>query len=342
VKTRFPTLLLVLMLAAWPCRAIDFTITEIVPVGPYYGGGMYRPAQWSPNGTMLAYFSDGKLLVSDTLGNSRTVTEIELAPHRYVWASDDEIVLFQRTFDTGHVIINRLSRVNIDSGEESVIAQYTRCIGRHPDSGGTVFRGPYKTIEGSAYYRVAEAEAERIRVVQPSTANEEEVAGGQSPQHILRTGEDALYLVRTDQQDSIKISNKPYRSHMALPMSLSPDRTHVMFGGYIVRLADDRVIILDTLAFVKERPEGTTGCGFGDESFNPVAPEVACNLSCDDGHSYIVDRIVIFDYGTNDLTILDTLTGVDNCRRPSYSPDGRRIAFVSAGVLYFLTREYEQ
>jgi hypothetical protein len=110
-----------------------------------------------------------------------------------------------------------------------------------------------------------------------------------------------------------------------------------MFDGNIVRLADDHLIMLDTI--IKEFPEGTYGCGFGNGTFHPNAHEVLFDLSCDDGHAYVVDRIGVFDYTTYDFTILDTLTEISNCRRPCYSPDGRRIAFISHGELYFLLRE---
>ncbi len=142
----------------------------------------------------------------------------------------------------------------------------------------------------------------------------------------------------TDGEDTVRISNRPYKPYMTLPMNLSPDRTHIMFGGTIVRLANDEVIVLDTLAAVLDRPEGTYVCGFGDETFNPAGPEVAFRLTCDDGHAKIVNRIGVFDYESHQFTILNGLIGIDNCWRPSLSPDGRRIAFVSEGELFFLVR----
>jgi hypothetical protein len=322
--------------------AVSFEITDVVEVGRIFGGGMYRPAQWSPDGTMLAYFHDGHLLVSDTLGNSRIVTEIELAPHGYEWVSNEEIVLHQRKQDTNLVMWNRLIRIDIGSGEKTVLEEYRHRIGRGGDSEGVVFRGPYKTVEGSAFYYREEGGVEEIELVRPAAADPNEALNKIAPQHILRTGEDAVYMVRTDQKDSVKISNKPYKNYLPIPVNLSPDKTHIMYGGNIVRLADDHLIILDTLEQVKDKPEGTQGCGFGDESFSPVATEVAFNLSCDDGLSYVVDRMGVFDYETYEFTIVDSLISIYNCRWPAYSPDGKRIAFISKGVLYFLVREYDE
>jgi len=208
-------------------------------------------------------------------------------------------------------------------------------------SEGVTFQGPYKTVEGTAYYIEKRGDAKTVKLVSAAKTDRDESATTTQKNHTIHIGEDALYLVSTDLVDTTRISNRPYKPYMTLPMHLSPDRTRIMYGGTIVRLADDKIIILDTLAAIQEKPVGTDGCGFGDESFNPAGPEVAFNLSCDDGHSYIVDRMGVFDYETLQFTILDSLIGIDNCRRPIFSWDGRRIAFISGGNLFFLVREVQ-
>ena len=128
------TLLLVAGLLYSPARALDFRITEVVPVGPSYGGGLTEPAQWSPDGTKLAYFHEGHLMIADTLGNSRQAAEIDLPPHRFVWASNNEIILYQwkylprDTVDKRLTTLDRLISVNIETGAQTTLEVFMHKI----------------------------------------------------------------------------------------------------------------------------------------------------------------------------------------------------------------------
>lgn len=332
------TFLLVTGLFHGLCLALDFKITEVVPVGPIYGGGLTEPAQWSPDGTKLAYFSEGHLMIADTLGNSRAAAEIDLPPHRFVWASNSEILVYQRqqfrdTTDKRLCSLNRLISVNIETGYQATLEEFIHKIANLSDP-PRFFKGPYLTVEGNAYYRVEEEGVEMIQMA-PGLPREKATL---KQNHILRTENDSLYLVRADFKDSVKISGGPCTPSSG--RNLSFDRAYIMCKGVIVRLSDQQMIILDTVIEKFPKPEGTKGCGFGDESFNPLFPEVAFRLTCDDGHDYIIRRMGVFDYTTNELTFLDSLINLSNCYRPSYAPDGRRILFVSEGVLYFVNREF--
>ena len=331
---RFLTVIMLLGgLLVGPAQALDFEITSVIPVETSFAGGMIGPAQWSPDGTQLAYFSQGHLVISDTLGNSHLAAEIDLPPHRFVWSSDSSILLFQRELQPGRTYLYRMSTVNTRTGAQTVLEEFHHQMAA-PDP-PRIFKGPYLTIEGNAYYRVEEEGVETIQMAPGLTQDK----GSLQHNHILRTGTDVLYLVKADFMDSVKVSNKPYKPYMPPPMNLSPDQSHIMIGGVIVRLTDDEMILLDTLIEKFPRPEGTTECGFGSESFNPIYTEVAFRLSCDDGESYIFRRIGVFDYTTYQFTILDTLIGLSNCTRPAYAPDGKRISFISDGVLYIMNRE---
>ncbi len=331
-------------------HALDFKITEVVEVGPIYG--MVKPAQWSPDGTKLAYFYDGQLMIADTLGKSRPAAKIDLPPHRFVWSSDSTIILYQWDYlprdsvDQNMRTIDRMISINVETGTQTLLEEFVHRVGDKSEKIPRIFKGPYLTVEGNAYYFVqenyqADKSPPKAKIQMAPGVSPDKASPAQN--HILRAGSDGLYLVQVDYKDSIKISNKPYNPPLDLwmRMYLSKDRTHLLNNGVIVRLEDDKTVILDTLVRRFPKPKGTEACGSVQEVFNPVYPEVAFNLTCDDGHNYIFDRIAVFDYTTYELTVLDSLIGLTNCHRPAYAPDGKKIAFLADHKAYIIYREID-
>ncbi|MCP4705751.1 MAG: hypothetical protein GY865_14220 [candidate division Zixibacteria bacterium] len=334
-------LILFLFLIGGATYSLDFEITDVIEVSLTSEGHLLTPAKWSPDGSMLAYFFSEALYISDTLGNSRKIIDIDMQPRRFEWVSNNEIALRQRQFRENHDLYQVVKRIDIDSEKESILAEalINTALPLEELNNQLELDKLKKTVGGTVYFSQKTGTTKTFNLVESTEALKNDGKTRASEEHFLRTGTDALYLVQIDQQDSIKISNKPYEGYMGLPMNLSSDRKYIMFGGNIVRLADDKLIILDTLSAVLDKPEGTFGCGFGSESFNPAASEVAFRLTCDDGHSVVVRRIGVFDYSTNEFTILDSVLGLSNCNRPAFSPDGKRISFISNGVLYIMVRE---
>ncbi len=339
MKSTLKLLLIPLLLCTSTVSGLDFTITSVTEVGPIYTD-IYPAAQWSPDGTMLGFFSGGGFTVSDTLGNVRPAIKHAYLPHRFRWIDNANIVLYSWMHDTGRIVRARLSTFEITTGAETVILDYHRRYRDRWPKDMVTAKGPYTTVEGAAYYWQVLDRQKTFAAVGITKEQTERHGLSLAEQHILTPGEDALYLVRTDGTDSTKISNKPYEPYVSLPISISPDQTHIIIRGTLIRLSDDYTIILDTM--IHEFPEGTKLCGMGAGSFNPTGTEITFYISCDDGHSLVVDRMGLFDYSTNEFTILDTLVNLSQCTRPTYSSDGRRIAFHSNGVLYFLTREVHQ
>jgi len=76
-------------------------------------------------------------------------------------------------------------------------------------------------------------------------------------------------------------------------------------------------------------PEGFIQCGVELPRFNPHYSELVFNLVCygkdkPTDHELLKerDRVALVDTESWEITILDSLIGLQECSAPSYSPDG--------------------
>ena len=56
----------------------DYTIEKVVEIGPADWVPFLGPIRWSPDGTIISYFSQEYLMISDTLGNKRQVIRVDM------------------------------------------------------------------------------------------------------------------------------------------------------------------------------------------------------------------------------------------------------------------------
>jgi hypothetical protein len=324
---------------AIPLMAIagGFTVKQVIRVGPISSGAMYWPAVWSPDGSALAYVSAGEILVADTMGNTRRVAEFGMTPYDLVWVSDNEVAISGRIEDSSGLLSDKLLTYRLTGGEPTVVASTTHRVGRRTE--GPSFKGPYRTVEGEPYFEVIGPNENRIEVVR-SSETKSELQSDQSTQHVIHVSSGGVFLKSLDNGDSVLIPHVTSKELKGLPIQVNKAKTFALFRKFLVSLRDGHRTQLDTL--IRTFPEGTDGCGVGVGSFNPTASEVVIQIACDNGHDYMVTSIAVFDYVHNEMTVLDTLMHMTNCMRPSYSSDGRRIAFLSNQVLYFLEREVGQ
>jgi WD40-like Beta Propeller Repeat len=326
--------ILVLFIFTGVCQAVDLTVLKIITVDSADPAPSIRPLKWSPDGSQLSYLQQGYLMVWDTLGNINRVKEIEMAPERYEWLSIDEIIISTGSLNE-NISTRRLSIIDIDDGTETILKENTRDV-YSPVSEDTVqFEGPFLTLEGNPYYQITD-ETGGLRLVIPQSKYKQNSKAISLPEnHVLHWGKDGLYLVKADFSDSTRLAPKPYPTVADAP-AINLDRSYIMVGGTIERLADSVIIILDTL--VKDGPPKAQGCGFHFGSFNPAAAEVLFEIGCPREETFIGNKIGTFDYLSNRVTILDTLVGIDNCTFPVYAPDGRRIAFIADRQAYIIFR----
>jgi hypothetical protein len=324
-------------------HAASYEISKIIEIGPASWTPMTQPIKWSPDGTRLSYFKGRTLMMSDTLGNSREIENFTMYPHRYIWISDNELCI---DFDEGFAAdssLHQLVRFDVKSGQKTAVEEYISYKYYRDPTGTSGYHGPFLSLEGNPYYYyfTYTSRSKKTGVISENrsvmTGKSEDIGND----HVLWWGKDGLYRIRLDDTDSSRIGPTP-SNHLDGTTIMSPDGSHVMHWGTMLRLADSTFIILDTIPF--ELPPHAAYCAFLFAFFNPKSTEVLFHLTCDDvtGEQVVANRIGVFDYESYNLHIFDPPTGVKDATTPVYAPDGKKIAFLSDGKAYIMYRKLSE
>jgi hypothetical protein len=317
--------------------AAGYTIEKVIDVGPSMAYPYLGPLKWSPDGSRLAYVDTaGRLMASDTLGNSQLIARLDWSPRRMEWTSNTEIAVHLEMRSQADTTPHRLSVFNTGTGEEKVIASYTRRSNERDIVGHMSFDGPYLTLGGNVYYCTATSQGRGSGdITTRSWITLDDSSRAKSDDHMMIWGRDGLYDIPVSGGDSVLVIEKVKRKS-PLYTAVNHDRSWVMYGSGITLLKDhSRVSLYERLSAL---PAGTNLCGFMYPSFHPTKREVLFALSCDDGESYSVNRIGTYDVDTQEFVILDTLLGMTPCFWPVYSPHGNKIAFQANGHTYIAYR----
>ncbi|MDD5425725.1 MAG: hypothetical protein PHN52_04490 [candidate division Zixibacteria bacterium] len=304
---------------------IKYEIKEVIEIGPL-NRATYDPIKWSANDSLVSYFANGYLMLTDTLGNKREVAKLDMDPHCVEWLSWKEIVVSLKRIEK-MLTKKKLIRFNIDTGEQEIIDECQWRVGHPTSLEDPSYQGPYLTLEGNAYYITDKGNGKVTHLIPSSYKN----ISSEIDNHFYRYNPNGLYIVRLDLKDSISAFAKTNTDTIK-----RFDRAYIFNNKLITRLSDSTII--DLSPFIGEYPKGTLGCGLGREALNPNIPEALFMLSCDNGVDYIVNRIGIFNYYGNQFTILDTLIGIENCQSPKYDHAGKNIAFFANGNIYIIKR----
>jgi len=343
VKNVLIALLGVLTISVGSTHAADYEITEVIEIGPAAQVLSHGSVKWSPDGTMLAYFADNFLMISDTLGNSREVVSIpDMYPFRFQWVSNHEIVASLKESERrSDSTLYQLTLWDIDSGSKTIIQEVWRTRSSL-QPGKTCYQGPFLTLEGNAYYESTYITGDTLGGESPSTRLLTELKSFSTDKqalrndHILRRGDGGLYKVSLGDSDSILIMPKPdtYRSFFS---AVRADGLYVADGCYLHGVQDGTRIRLDTLNISK--PPSAIICGFSYVSFNSHGTELLGIYYCEDSDKVVMETLCAFNYSTGKITDLGSLLGLEGGIAPVYSPDGRKIALTAEGKAYIIVRE---
>ncbi|MEW6050378.1 MAG: hypothetical protein AB1644_04870 [Candidatus Zixiibacteriota bacterium] len=322
---------------------ISYEITKVIEVGPANGLPVVRPLNWSPDGSQLAYFHNGSLRVSDTLGTSRVIVTLDIAPFRAEWLSGRELLIHTKKQLPGDTELNRIVCVEIDSSRTRTVREYKRTPGARPEDQPESFSGPFRSLEGVVFYRTNVIQAttrrhsrDRERVVLETDVTKKGTdASALAENHFVDWGQDGLYKISCDLRDSVRLA-RAAAPNRVFPPTVDKPLTYYLDGGVLCRFADSTFIVLDTIP--KEFPPltGAVACMHG--SFNPSAPEILFTLIFHDADEYEIFNVATFNYATNVLTVVDDLIDMHGCNSPTYAPDGMKIAFLCSGKVIIVFR----
>ena len=328
-------------------QPVAYKVTKVIEVGPVATViGMSGSVKWSPDGTMVAYFANNFLMVSDTLGNSRQVAAIpEQYPVRAEWASGTEFAVRLKGEQRSDSTLYQLVVYDIENGESRLVDEFWR----HPLSllpGNRYFTGPFVTLEGTAYFAkgIVTRDEKGAKGAMLAGINFEEERLPISPQkaatleldHLFRRGQDGLYLVACSGIDSTRLCETGGGSGTVV----SRTGAQVFADGILYNRGSGDTI--DVREYAGPPPPNTGGCMFLRPMFNPVGPELLFQYVCEGKDPYVVDRVGTFNFETREFTLLDTLTAFGAWQLPEYSPNGRMIALTSGYKAYIVWREVEQ
>ncbi len=314
----------------------DYEITKVIEVGPCTGEPSLTPLRWSPDGKYVAYFLNGTLMISDSLGNSSAITKFDYAPRRYEWLSRKELVLHLMEWDVKSALNQQLVRVDVETKEVFTLLTHISESGARSTDEEESFDGPWLTAEGHLYVRTNVIRAtnkpagkallnERVLFFESRYSDAKADSFGRND-HIVFWEDDGMYLSKADFSQESQLASRE-KHPIQLPVIINSDLTYYMVHWSICRISDSSCI--NILNNIKKHPVEKFLTDPIYYSFNPQMPEVLIGFVYELDEFNEIWRMGTFNYNNLNFTMLDDEINMFGCRAPAYSPDGLQIAFIS-------------
>lgn len=317
--------------------AESFEITKIVEVGEASHLSYLGAVKWSPDGSRLAFYSEGSFVIVDTLGNVLNTIPNEKKPKNFEWWSNDELVFEQVLRPKRNESLHTLFKLNIESTELSTLEEFTSIAGHGKQA---TFENLAKNSKGDPCYTKIENNQKRI-IYSTHSLRQKSSGTNSSEKMVFEEKNGELLNISNDFKDTLKFESmkirRPYFSVMA-----SYDNKYILSENYLYNLDDGVGVKLSELA-KNELQLGDNSCGIGFNTvFNPVYNELLLELNCEtitNGKEDLNNYIVIYNIEDSSFTNLTSDFDLGFSTAPSYSPDGLKIAFLAINKIKIVYRK---
>ena len=330
ISIRKLTIIVGLSILASSSALSETQVKELVRVSSCDEAPLLVPPTWAPDGSGLAFVSDGALQVWDTSGVIKSISISNMPIHAFLWANNSDIVLDYWSRTAPGRATGRLSVINLRTESEQILAEYDHTAGVRSDE---EYFTPQRSIQGNVIFEKRIGTDKSAHEVAGSSHTNSKATISPDGQEIVRWGNDGLYRVNLMKYDSIRVAPKPYE-HIITPVRLHNDQSYYITGGTIYSFDDSNYIVLDTI--ISDYFSGEDiWCGFTFQStFHPIRHAVICDLSCADSLEVESERVLIYDMVRMEFMVLDKILGMKGCHASAFSPDGAKVSFICEGSLF--------